>query len=176
MSAITALSAFVLTDALRTVGLTHTNYNNLTGNYITYITDGNVSSDKSTSIESITLVPSERVTPRSKLRNTKSSSKFVAIGSETTNATISVQVHTSSVLQNAAYNGTSPRLILKANPNAAINEDVILDILPLNSNTRGNFITLSATIPPVLTDTVYEFYVDCDGSEGWINVDNWQAT
>ena len=176
VSAITALSAFVVPDSLRNLGLTHTNYNNVTGNYITYISNNRISSDSSTSIENITQIPSERVTPNHRTRKAKSSSKFVAIGPETASATISVQVHTSFVLESDAYNGTSPRLILKANPNATINEDVILDILPLNTSTRGNFITLSAPIPPVLSDTIYEFYVDCDGTVGWINVDNWQAT
>jgi hypothetical protein len=31
------------------------------------------------------------------------------------------------------------------------------------------------TTPTVIDDGVLEFYVDCDGTQGWINVDTWSA-
>jgi len=40
----------------------------------------------------------------------------------------------------------------------------------------GVWQTLSYTTPPVTNDSVLEFYVDCDGTSGWINVDDWNTT
>jgi len=40
----------------------------------------------------------------------------------------------------------------------------------------GTWETLSYTTPPVNNDSVLEFYVDCDGVTGWINIDNFKTT
>ena len=47
-------------------------------------------------------------------------------------------------------------------------------LLPYYDN--GIWETLTYTTPAVLNDTVLEFYVDCDGTTGWINVDDWSTT
>jgi hypothetical protein len=47
-------------------------------------------------------------------------------------------------------------------------------LLPYYDN--GVWETLTYTTPVVLSDTVLEFYVDCDGTSGWINVDDWSTT
>ena len=41
---------------------------------------------------------------------------------------------------------------------------------------NGQWETLSYTTPTVASDGVAEFYVDCDGTTGWINVDDWSTT
>lgn len=40
----------------------------------------------------------------------------------------------------------------------------------------GTWETLSYTTPAVENDSVLEFYVDCDGVTGWINIDNFNTT
>lgn len=40
----------------------------------------------------------------------------------------------------------------------------------------GSWQTLSYTTPVMPYDTVLDFYVDCDGTSGWINVDDWKST
>ena len=41
---------------------------------------------------------------------------------------------------------------------------------------QGGWQTLAYTTATFSTDAVAEFYVDCDGSAGWINVDDWNTT
>ena len=41
---------------------------------------------------------------------------------------------------------------------------------------NGQFETLSYTTPAVSHDSVLEFYVDCDGTTGWINIDDLKTT
>ena len=40
----------------------------------------------------------------------------------------------------------------------------------------GQWETITYTTPAVTNDSVLEFYVDCDGAVGWINVDDWSTT
>jgi hypothetical protein len=40
----------------------------------------------------------------------------------------------------------------------------------------GNWETLTYTTPALKTDSVVEFYVVCDGTVGWVNVDDWSTT
>lgn len=47
-------------------------------------------------------------------------------------------------------------------------------LLPYYDN--GQFETLSYTTPAVNHDSVLEFYMDCDGTTGWINVDDFKTT
>ena len=70
-----------------------------------------------------------------------------------------------------AYDGAQPRLILKSNPSAgsSFNTDIVCATA---SAAAGTWETLSYTLPSAVTDNVgLEFYVDCDGTTGWINVD-----
>jgi hypothetical protein len=48
------------------------------------------------------------------------------------------------------------------------------NLLPYYDN--GQWETLSYTTPAVTNDGIVEFYVDCDGTTGWINVDDWSTT
>jgi hypothetical protein len=47
-------------------------------------------------------------------------------------------------------------------------------LLPYYDN--GQFENLTYTTPVFTGDGVAEFYVDCDGTTGWINVDDWNTT
>ena len=40
---------------------------------------------------------------------------------------------------------------------------------------NGQWQTLSYTTPTMPYDSVLDFYVDCDGTTGWVNVDEWKS-
>jgi hypothetical protein len=40
----------------------------------------------------------------------------------------------------------------------------------------GTWQQLTYTTPVITGTTTCEFYVDCDGTTGWINVDDWATT
>lgn len=87
-------------------------------------------------------------------------------------ATISVKVRKSVVGDGTAYTGNQPRLILKSNPSAGstYNSDIVCATATNAAN--GAWETLSYTLPSAVTDNVgMEFYIDCDGTTGWVNVD-----
>lgn len=46
-------------------------------------------------------------------------------------------------------------------------------LLPYYDN--GTWETLTYTTPAVTNNTVLEFYVDCDGTTGWVNIDDWST-
>ena len=135
--------------------------------------DGTISND-STIYDSASV--SQRLTPNSASYKLSSSSFQVAVASGTT-ATISVKVRKSVIGDGTAYNGNQPRLILKANPSAhasAYNSDIVAATATNAAN--GAWETLSYTLPSAVTDNVgMEFYVDCDGTTGWVNVDTFVA-
>jgi len=160
-------------DVLKTTGFAFTNMNNITGYHVTYLAAGNRSIDSTTTCNiNETTSPSERLTPQSNSLKLRSGSKFVALSSGESTA-IAVYVRKSTLATNGvAYNGTAPRLILKRNGAMGINSDILMDQL---DTTSENFLKL-AGVTPVVTDVgVLEFYVDCDGTQGWINIDNWTA-
>lgn len=160
-------------DVLKTTGFAFTNMNNITGYHVTYLAAGNRSIDSTTTCNiNETTSPSERLTPQSTSLKLRSGSKFVALNAGESTA-IAVYVRKSTLATNGvAYNGTAPRLILKRNGAMGINSDILMDQL---DTTSENFLKLSG-VTPVVTDVgVLEFYVDCDGTQGWINIDNWTA-
>ena len=114
---------------------------------------------------------SQRLTPSSSLRKLKSTTFQIAVASGST-ATVSAKVRKSVIGDGTAYNGNQPRLILKANPTAhgsAYNSDIVCATA---SAAAGTWETLSYTLPSAVTDNVgMEFYVDCDGTTGWVNID-----
>ena len=112
------------------------------------------------------------MTPQSTSLKLRSGSKFVALtGDQSTN--VGVYVRKSTLAENGVrYNGNPPRLILKSNAAVGIVYDIVLSELGVESK---NFLRMSGTTPVVNDAGVLEFYVDCDGTQGWINIDNWTA-
>lgn len=88
--------------------------------------------------------------------------------------TVSVYVRKSVVGDGTAYNGNQPRLILRQNPLAGFTTDTVLDTATNAAN--GAWLQLSGTTSTVAYDCVLEFYVDCDGTLGWVNIDDWNTT
>jgi len=86
--------------------------------------------------------------------------------------TPSVWVRESVAGDGAAYNGNPARLIVRRNVGAGITTDTVLATL---SGGTGSWVQLTGTTAAVSDDAVLEFIVDCDGTTGWINVDDWSA-
>lgn len=119
-----------------------------------------------------TAAPSERLTPTSASIKLASGSRLGVLDDGTTK-TISVYVRKSATGDGAQYNGNQPRLIVKANPAMGINTNTVLDTM---TAAVGSWEQLTATTPAVNADGALEFYVDCDGTAGWVNVDDWSIT
>lgn len=119
-----------------------------------------------------TASPSERLTPSSASIKLASGSRVVAVDDNGT-VTISAYVRKSAAGDGAAYNGNQPRLIVKANPACGINSDTVLDTMTVGT---GTWEQLTGTTAAVNADGALEFVVDCDGTAGWVNVDDWTVT
>jgi hypothetical protein len=116
-----------------------------------------------------TASPSERLAPNSASVKLESGSKLIPVANGNT-VDVSAYTRKSVVGDGAAYNGAQPRLILKANPAIGINADVVLDT---HSAAAGSWEQLSGTTPAANDDGVLEVVVDCDGTAGWVNVDDY---
>lgn len=119
-----------------------------------------------------TAAPSERLTPTSTTIKLASGSRLVAVDDGST-ITINAYVRKSATGDGAAYNGNQPRLIVRANPACGITTDTVLDTMTVGT---GTWEQLTGTTAAVDADGALEFYVDCDGTAGWVNVDDWSVT
>jgi hypothetical protein len=124
-----------------------------------------------------TATPSIRMTPSSATIKLKSApvlsgSWRVAVASGAT-AQFSVNTRKSVVGDGAAYNGAEPRLIVRRNYSCGITADTVLDTMVVAA---GSWEQLTGTTAAASSDCVMEFVVDCDGTAGWINVDDSAST
>jgi hypothetical protein len=91
--------------------------------------------------------------------------------------TVSVWVRKSVVGDGSAYNGSQPRLLLKNNQaiaNFGTYDDIVLATA---SSSNGSWEQLSATLPVTpYEDTAFEVYLECSGTTGWVNVDDWRVS
>lgn len=152
-----------------------TRWTSASGVHRTFYQYGTILSD---TVRFKTASPSEQLSPTavsnsSNRTRLESSPKRCAINSGN-NTTVSVWVRTSVIGDGATYNGNRARLILKANPGAGFNDDLVLATATVASD--GAFEQLSGLTPTVTDDAVLEFVVDCTGTAGWINVDDWAVT
>lgn len=83
---------------------------------------------------------------------------------------ISVTVRKSAAGDGAAYNGNEPRLIARAEYPLGVTTDTVI---ATSSGAAGGWLTLSGSTPVVSANGTLLVYVDCDGTTGWINVDDW---
>jgi hypothetical protein len=118
-----------------------------------------------------TAAPSERLTPSTAAYRLESAPVRVAVvsGSAIT-ANVYVRKSTTSDSGGANYNGSQPRLIVRANPAVGIDSDTVLDTMTV---AVGNWEQLTGTTTTPTADGVLEFFVDFDGTAGWINVDDY---
>jgi hypothetical protein len=145
-------------------------YNQSTGDHRAYYPMGNVKTD---TVIYNSASPSERATPSSSTKKLKSGSKFVSVNSGST-ATISCYVRYSKNTDSggANYGGNAPRLVLKRNDAAGITSDTVL----ATHSGSANWVQLSGTTASVADDCILEVYVDCDGTAGWVNIDDWSVS
>jgi len=156
---------------IKNTGFAFTNLNKIVGNNVSYYAHGSIYLDSTTFADT---AASERLVPNTTTAKLKSASKFVVLNKgDYTSVITYVRKSTSSGGDNSDYNGSSPRLILKRNPSMGINNDIVLATLNYYSTA---FEKLNGSTPVVSDNGVLEFYVDCDGTQGWINVDSWSAS
>lgn len=116
--------------------------------------------------------PSTRLTPNNTVQKIQGGIKKVAVPSGQT-VTINVFVRKSVVGDGTTYNGNQPRLMLKADPAIGVTSDTVL--ATADNTYNGVFKVLTGTTPIATDDAVFQFYVDCDGNAGFINIDDWSA-
>lgn len=71
----------------------------------------------------------------------------------------------------ALYNGNLPRLIIKNNSSSGIGiSDIVL--ATASAASAGAWEYISGTSPTASDNSTFEIVVDCDGTAGWVNVDD----
>jgi hypothetical protein len=145
------------------------NHDQVAGAHRTYKRTGTITRD--TTIYN-TASPSERLTPNNASAKLASGSRLIGVDSGGTK-TISVYVRKSVVGDGAAYNGNQPRLMMKRQDIMGYTSDTVLDTM---TSAAGSWEQLSATTAAASQDGVFEVYVDCDGSAGFVNVDDWSVS
>jgi hypothetical protein len=123
-----------------------------------------------------TSTPSLRITPGT--TTVKSPSAICGRGMKVPVAsgktiTINVYVRYSVVGDSggANYNGAAPRLIVRRHDALGYTVDTVLDT---HSGGAG-WELLTGTTSAASVGGAFEFIVDCDGTAGWINIDDWSA-
>lgn len=142
--------------------------NGVTGSNSLYANYGTVSTDSSIYK---TLSPSFRLAPFASGYKCPSSTVRVPVGSGES-CTITTWVRRSVAGDGSAYNGNQPRLVYRYNPLAGNNT---VTIGATGASAGGMWEQLTYTTPSALHDCVMEFYIDCDGTAGWINIDDWDT-
>lgn len=152
-----------------------------TGSFKSWYSGGIVQSDGSTQSISGSSV---RATPSTTIRSYISTQFFSAtqsglwlVASQKTipvfannYLSISVYVKKSTSTDGAAYNGSQPRLIIGSNSDLGITYDTILATATASN---GIYELLTATTSVFTKNSAVNVWVDCNGSTGWINVDDW---
>lgn len=152
----------------RSTGLAFTNYNKISSNNFSYLPEGTRIIDTIVyDVDSPDQI-SERLIPNTTTAKLRSGSKYVAVDNGEF-STVSVLVSKS-----ADYNGSNPRLVLKRNAAFGVALDTVLDTLSTTA-LSNTFYRLQGSTPSSIGFTALEFYVDCDGTIGYINVDSWNA-
>ena len=151
-------------------------YQQTNNNHYIYTRAGNASQYDSVIYKTGTA--STRLIPLSTTFKHKSPVKIIPISSGST-ATVSVWVRKSSVSDASGvnYNGAQPRLILGYSPSVFNYTGQTDQVLATMTAAVGTWEQLTATIPYTAYSTGgFDIYVDCDGTAGWINVDDWSVS
>lgn len=141
------------------------------GDHRSWFLDGRIKTD---SVIFKAASPSERIMPSSAALKRESGPKGAAVANLGT-VTFSVWVRKSAVgdAGGADYNGNQPRLVVKKNVAAGIAADTVLDTMVV---AVGTWEQLSGITAAVTDDAALKAVVDCDGTAGWVNVDDWSAS
>lgn len=118
--------------------------------------------------------PSVRLTPNNASNRLESGSFKVNVVDGQT-CTPSVFFRASIAGDGTDYTSTNAiRLVLKRNDAIGITSDTVIDSAVADDS--GNWIELTDTTAAATDDGVMEFVIDCDGTAGWVNVDDFTAT
>lgn len=165
----TGISNVYQPNFIKLKGFAFTNLNKVDKQHITHYLHGNISLDSTIYKDT---AASERLTPSSTITKLKSSSKYVAVNKDEATL-VKVYIRKSTIKDGGGneYNGNPPRLMLKRNAALGVEDTV----LATATNFVKEFQDFQGISPAVSDDGVLEFYVDCDGTQGWINIDTWSA-
>ena len=113
------------------------------------------------------VVGSLRMTPNTASFKLKSHPMrvFASVGQT---VTITVYVRKSTAGDGSAYNGAEPRLLLRVDNMMGVTADTVCDTMTVGT---GIWEQLTYTTSAAAINSGFTFYVDCDGNQGWINVD-----
>lgn len=120
--------------------------------------------------------PSLRMTPSNatfKMASAPRARGILAAVASGTTVTVNVYVRKSVVGDGTAYNGNQPRLIQRVNYALGQTADVVLATA---AGAAGSWELLSGTTSAITDDGAWELIIDCDGTTGWVNVDDWNFT
>jgi hypothetical protein len=138
------------------------------GQHKTWFNFGTVSTD---SVIFNTAAPSERLTPSNASNKMQGGSVIVAVASgDSVTAAVYTRKSSSGDPSGANYNGNQQRLICKTNAAMGVNADTVVATASAGT---GAWEQISGSIATSGDDGSLEFYVDCDGTAGWINNDDW---
>jgi hypothetical protein len=154
-------------NTIKSKSFAFTNLNKVDKQHITHYTNGSISLDSTIFKDT---AASERLTPTSTTSKLRSSSKYVALNKGEATL-VKVYIRKSTNLNGSEYNGNPPRLMLKRNAALGVEDTV----LATATNFVKEFQDFQGISPTVTDNGVLEFYVDCDGTQGWINIDTWSA-
>jgi hypothetical protein len=149
--------------------------NGVNGAHRTYFRDGLLTLD-TTIYRSST--KSVRLAPTSAAYSQSFGNKIIPVKASST-PTISVWVRKSATGSgdSSTYNGSQPRLWLRQNSALASFSNYDDIVLATASAANGTWEQLSATLPVIpYEDTAFEVYVDCNGTTGWVNIDDWRVS
>jgi hypothetical protein len=152
-----------------TVSIKSSRHNQTDGNYFEFTSLGVSSSDNvifRTSPSSLRLRPLNS--------NTKFESPPVLVPvkkNQTLTIGVWIRLSSNSDAPISAYIGTVPRLICKSNSATSVGTtDTIIATYP--NTLIGVWQYISGETPVALDNTAFEIIIDCDGTQGWINVDD----
>lgn len=147
--------------------------NGVAGNHKTWLRCGTVAID--TTIFN-TASPSARLTPTNATEKLPTAPILrglkVPVANGVAGKQVSVYVRKSVVGDGVAYNGNQPRLVVRRNSALGTTADAILATA---AAAAGVWEQLTGTLPTPTDDGAFEIVVDCDGTAGWVNVDDFAA-
>jgi len=113
--------------------------------------------------------PSTRIIPGHAIIKSECVIAQISVDSGQT-VTASVKVRESVAGDGTDYNGSRIRLLLRKNVAMGINSNTL--IATATSASEGAFENIQGTSDTVTDNGVLEFFVDCDGTTGWISIDS----
>lgn len=146
------------------------------GTHRTYFRQGRVDSDATIYDPAIaTSTKSLRATPSSATEDLYFMLCRMAVPSGQT-ATLTLKVRKSVVGDGAAYNGNQPKVYMIANSGAGSGFDSDALVMTASNAANGAWETLTYTTPTFTDSTTVDFWVQVDGTTGWVNVDTLRAS